>query len=85
MEGIKEIAALSLGLFIGLFLGYQLNVEKSAGFMAVQMCNTTQTNLNTMIDNYNIIVRECKSYDQQYKDISILPGSTNQTVKVYVP
>jgi hypothetical protein len=86
MTGETEFAMLCLGLVVGLFMGYQLNVEKSAGFMAVQICNVTASNLNTMIQNYDLIATQCGAFKlPQYNNVSILPNVINQTVKVYEP
>ena len=51
---------LILGLAVGLFLGYVLNVEKEASVRADVSCGVCQDNLNTMIGNFNTLAKQCK-------------------------
>ena len=75
------VMTLAVGLVVGLFLGYQLNVEKTAQVMADKDCGVCQDNLNTMVGNFNIMAQQCKQTTPSYKDLPILIG--NQTVRVY--
>jgi len=74
-----QLAQLCLGLFVGLFLGYQLNLEKSAQIMAAKDCGICQANLNTMIGNFNNLSMQCSQ--PSYKDLPTF--ISNQTVRVY--
>ena len=74
-----QLAQLCLGLFVGLFLGYQLNLEKSAAIMAHDTCGVCQDNLNIMIGNFNNLSMQCSQ--PNYKDLPTFIN--NQTVRVY--
>jgi len=74
-----QVLQLAIGLCIGLFLGYQLNVEKTAQVMADKDCGICQANLETMIGNFNVMAQQCKQ--PSYKDLPVFIN--NQTVRVY--
>lgn len=79
----KSLAMLCIGLAIGLLLAYQLNLEKSASVMANERCNVCQDNINTMVENFNILGKKCTEA-QNYKDVKVLPAlGLNQSIRVY--
>lgn len=85
----KGFAMLCLGLVVGLFLGYQMNLEKSAAVMARDSCGICQDNVAIMVSDYNIVVKQLNACIAesptlyQVRNIPILPGVINQTVSVY--
>lgn len=79
----KHLAFLTVGLVIGMLIGYQMNLEKSAQSMAVGICKTCQDNLGIMVGNFNVLAKTCSEAQQYQRNISILPGVINQTVSVY--
>ena len=79
----KPFAMLCLGIAVGLFIGYQINVEKSAAIMATDYCSTCQENLGIMVKNFNVLAYTC-SPAREFRDIEILPIlGVNGTVRVY--
>jgi len=80
----QAFASLCLGIAVGLFIGYQINVEKSAAIMAADYCSTCQENLGIMVGNFNVLAKTCEqALPFTSKNVSILPGVINQTVRVY--
>ena len=81
----QAFASLCLGIAVGLFIGYQINVEKSAAIMAADYCSTCQENLGIMVKNFNVLAYTC-SPAREFRDIEILPIlGVNGTVRVYAP
>jgi hypothetical protein len=82
-----QITQLAIGLCVGLVLGYELNLEKSAAIMAKDSCGICQDNLAVMVSNFNTLARDCPTLSGQaqaaYKDLPVF--SNNTTVRVYAP
>lgn len=55
----KQFAVAMVFLLIGLWAGFSINLDKTATSQAVGMCNVCQSNLNTMIYNFNIMTKQC--------------------------
>ena len=82
----KPFAMLCIGLAAGLFIGYQLNVEKSAAIMANDYCSACQADRATMVSNFNILAKTCPAaLPFSARNVSILPGVVNGSVVVYAP
>lgn len=82
----KPFAMLTLGLVAGLFVGYQMNLEKSAAIMAKDTCGICQDNIDTMIKNFNSLALQCSTARDAInkKNVSVFPAlGLNQTVSVY--
>jgi F0F1-type ATP synthase assembly protein I len=79
----KFLAILCVGIVVGLFIGYSMNLENAAQIIATKDCGICQANLNTMVSNFNVLARTCNEAKQYQRNISILPGIINQTVSVY--
>ena len=79
----KTLAILCLGLVIGLFIGYTMNLEKDAQIRATKDCGVCQSNINTMIDNFNVLARNCSEAKPFARNISILPGYIDEKVTIY--
>ena len=77
-----QVLQLAIGLFIGVVLGYELNVEKTAQVMATKDCGVCQENLDIMVGNFNTVAKLCnqaKGYD-----VPLFPTiGLNQTVRIY--
>jgi len=81
----KPFAMLCIGLAAGLFIGYQLNVEKSAAIMANDYCSACQADRVTMVSNFNILAKTCPAaLPFSARNVSI-PGIVNGSVVVYAP
>lgn len=79
----KHLAFLTVGMVVGLVIGYQLNLENSAQAMAHGICATYQANLGIMVENFNILAKNC-SEAQTFRDVSILPAlGANETIRIY--
>ena len=76
-------AMLCLGVVVGLFIGYSMNLEKDAQIRADKDCGLCQDNIEIMVGNYNVLARTCAEAKQYARDIQILPGYINETVRVY--
>ena len=73
-----------IGIVVGLLVGYQLNLEKTAQAMATEQCGVCQENVKIMVGNFNSLAQQC-DFDNKYKDVTILPKVINETVRVYGP
>lgn len=73
-------AMLCLGISVGLFLGYTLNVESQAKTMANGQCGIAISNLDKMIGNFNVLVQKCPKV-LGAKELPVL--GTNYTVVGY--
>jgi len=79
----KGFFLLVLGLLVGMFLGYQLNLEKSAQIMADKDCAVCQENLGIMVSNFNVLAKNCTEA-KTFRDVAILPAlQVNNTIRVY--
>ena len=79
----KGFFLLVLGLLVGLFLGYQLNLEKSAQIMADKDCGICQENIGIMVSNFNVLAKNC-TQAKTFRDVAILPAlNANNTIRVY--
>jgi hypothetical protein len=76
----KPTALVLFGMCMGIFTGMQMNVDAQAHGQAKEMCKVCDANLNTMIDNFNVMMLQCRSYT-----IPNATWSENETVKAYVP
>jgi hypothetical protein len=85
MKDILPLMTLCLGIVVGLFIGYSMNLEKDAQIRATKDCGICQSNLNTMVGNFNVLAKQCDLKNPLVKNVSILPGVINGTVKVYGP
>ena len=54
----KPMALCLFGMVLGIYAGMQLNIDAQAHGQAIGMCNTTMANLNTMIENFNVMARD---------------------------
>ena len=79
----KTLAILCLGLVIGLFIGYTMNLEKDAQIRADKDCGVCQENLNIAVGNFNVLAKTCQEAKPFAKNISILPGYIDEKVVVY--
>jgi len=79
----KTLAMLALGLAIGLFIGYQMNLEKDAQVRADKDCGLCQSNIETMVSNFNVLAKQCSQAQPFARNISILPGIIDEKVSVY--
>ena len=76
----KSLGMAMVFLALGLYAGYSLNVDKTTNTQAAVMCSVCQSNLNTMITNFNIISRQCKvdnpykNYNATYLNSSLVGG-----------
>jgi len=81
----KGFAMLCLGIAVGLWIGYQMNVEKSAAIMAEDYCSACQADRVTMVSNFNILAKTCPAaLPFTARNVSI-PGIENGSVVVYAP
>lgn len=80
----KAFALLCLGMVVGLYIGYSMNLEKDAQIRATKDCGICQENLGIMIGNFNTMAKQCSNTIPLQRNISILPAiGMNQTVSVY--
>jgi len=54
----KFLAVNIVCMMFGLLAGLQMNVDAQAHGQAIGMCNTTMANLNTMVENFNVLSLE---------------------------
>jgi len=79
----KTLALFTIGIAVGLFIGFSMNLEKDAQIRADKDCGVCQSNLNTMIDNFNVLAKTCHEAVPFARNISILPGYIDEEVVVY--
>lgn len=64
----KAFAFAMLFFALGLYAGYSINVQKTAEAQAHGMCATCQENVQIMVDNFNVVAKQC-SVANPYRDM----------------
>jgi hypothetical protein len=85
MQDWKPFSMLVLGLLSGLFIGWQLNIEKTAAAMAQATCAMDKENVKIMVSNFNLLAKECEPAMQVLKLNTLDQLEQNKTVLPYVP
>lgn len=79
----KFLAILCVGIVVGLFIGYTMNLEKDAQIRADKDCGVCQSNLAIAVGNFNVLAKTCQEA-RAFRDVEILPIlGVNGTVRVY--
>ena len=72
----KWMLFVAMGFAAGAIFGFLLNLNAIAEDKAQEFCGVC-------IENYNILASQCQPARQFSKDVPILPGVINGTVRVY--
>lgn len=82
----KDMLFVLIGFVAGSIFGVITFGNYTASELVKDRCGTCEQNLETMVNNFNILYTSCGHYQlPKAKDDPLFPSITNQTVKAYVP